>query len=39
MVKQKFECSQCRKVFEKEHTAPVMWTSCPSDGARAYPVD
>ncbi len=37
MVEQTFECSNCYEVFNKEHTAEVMWTQCPHCGGRAYP--
>ncbi len=37
MVEQTFECSTCYEVFNKEHTAEVLWTQCPHCGGRAYP--
>ena len=37
MVEQTFECSNCYEVFNKEHTAEVMWTQCPYCGGRSYP--
>lgn len=37
MVEQTFECSNCHEVFNKEHTAEVMWTQCPYCGGRSYP--
>ena len=37
MVEQTFECSNCYEVFNKEHTAEVLWTQCPHCGGRAYP--
>ena len=37
MVEQTIECSNCYEVFNKEHTAEVLWTQCTHCGGRAYP--